>query len=134
MTIRMTAAELIEMQQPKKGKQRVQGAKRTAIGDESFDSAGEAQRWIDLCLLQQQGLITNLERQVTFTLMGAQGPILTPTGRPMQYRADFRYRNSLGVEVIEDFKPGDFRTEVYSIKKAILAAQGVIITEVTKCR
>ena len=45
----------------------------------------------------------------------------------MRYFADFTYTTVDGVDVIEDFK--GYADKVYLIKKAILAAQGIHITE-----
>ena len=90
---------------------------------------GEAKRWGELLWLQQAGEISELERQVDIVLMGANGPLLTPTGKPMVYKADFVYTEDAG-RVIEDVK--GFPSPVYTMKKAILAAQGVTIKEVKK--
>ncbi len=122
---RMTAAQLIEMQKPKAAKGRVRGTEPTEINGIKFDSKGEAARWVHLRSRERMGIITDLRRQVAFVLQGRDGPILTPTGRPMTYRADFAYRDSLGSEVIEDYK--GWATDVFALKRAILEAQGVTI-------
>lgn len=92
-----------------------------------FQSKREARRWSALLLLQRGGVITDLRRQVKFSLHGRDGPILTPTGRKSHYVADFVYTEK-GAEVVEDAK--GFKTADYLLKKAILAAQGIIIREV----
>ena len=120
MTERMTIAQLKAHQKPK-GKKRVSGAIRTEVDGIKFDSKLEARHWQRLCLLQSAGQISDLERQVKIVLLGRDGPILTPTGRPMTYVADFVWREN-GAEVIADAK--GFQTEVSRIKLAILAAQG----------
>ena len=102
-------------------------AKRTIVDGVTFDSAKEARRWGDLNLLLSVGEITDLERQVTIHLDGRDGPILTPTGRLMTYRADFRYYDRRKGWIIEDVK--GFKDKVYPIKKAILAAMGIDIFE-----
>lgn len=130
MTVKMTAAQLHAMQAPKKGKKRVEGAQPTQVGDQKFHSKLEARRWQELGVLAACGQITDLRRQVPITLQGMNGPVLTPTGRPMRYIADFVYRDSKGAEVIEDAK--GHPTEVFAIKRAILAAQGVTLRLIGK--
>lgn len=126
--LRMTAAELLAMHsKPKKA--RLTGHQRTRLGDTKFDSELEARWWGNLCLLQAAGQISELKRQVNIPLLGRDGPILTPKGRPMHYRADFTWIERSGAPVVADAK--GFRTEVYQMKRAILAAQGVTIKELT---
>lgn len=127
MADRMTADELRATLKTK-GTPRVKNAQRTEVDGIKFDSKAEAARWAELKLLERSGWIANLERQVKIPLMGRDGPILTPKGRPMHYVADFQYRENDAL-IIEDKKAGDFRTEVYQIKRAILAAQGIIVRE-----
>lgn len=125
MTTRMTAAEYLAAQ---KGQKRAAGrnAKRQTTPDGiTHDSKAEARRWVYLLALQASGEISNLRRQVNIPLLGRDGPILTPTGRQMHYRADFVYTRA-GVEVVEDVK--GWENDVFPIKKAILAAQGIEIT------
>lgn len=126
---RMTAAELVaELSSAKKGVKRVSGAERTISADGiRHDSKLEARWWDQLRLLQAAGQITDLKRQVKIALLGADGPILTPTGRQMFYRADFTYRDRTGAQVVADAK--GHPTEVYALKRAVLAAMGVQITE-----
>lgn len=132
MTERMTAAELQAAVARPARPQRVMGAKRTMVDGITFDSAKEARRWQELRLLERAGEIAELERQVPIPLNGRDGPVLTPTGRQMLYLADFQYRDHRlgGAVVIEDVKSGDHRTEVYQIKRAVLAAQGVEVSEI----
>lgn len=105
------------------------GARRTKIGDESFDSRREARRFADLQMLCRGGEIRDLKRQVKIPLIGRDGPILTPTGRKACYVADFTYFDCRsGADVIEDAK--GFRTPEYLLKRAILAAMGIQVREV----
>lgn len=57
-------------------------------------------------------------------LLGRDGPIMTDSGKQERvYKADFVYvDNALGITVVEDRKGHE--TEVFKLKKAILAAQG----------
>ena len=135
MTERMTAAEFNQAQQEasKEDRRRVLGTKRTVVDGVSFDSKTEAQRWHELLVLQEVGDICGLRRQVDIGLIGRDGPIMTDSGRQQRvYRADFVYvDNALGVMVIEDRKGHE--TEVFKMKQAILAAQGMEIL-VTKAK
>lgn len=72
----------------------------------SFDSKGEAGRWATLCMMEGRGMISNLQRQVSFNLMAARSvdgkTVAAKVGR---YVADFVYLRD-GQQVIEDFKGG----------------------------
>ena len=46
------------------------GAKKTVVGDIKFDSKREANRWMELQMLERSGAISNLQRQVRIDLMG----------------------------------------------------------------
>lgn len=82
---------------------------------------------------ERGGSICGLRRQVDIVLQGRDGPILTDTGKKERiYRADFVYvDNALGITVVEDRKGHE--TDVFKIKKAILAAQGMEIL-ITKAK
>lgn len=129
MTERMTAAQLIADQSKPQGEKNAAGknSKRTFAHGFWFDSKKEAKRWGELLLLEKAGQISDLKRQVRIQLIGRDGPILTPTGRVMVYKADFTY-NEGGQLVVEDAK--GYAADIYLIKKAILAAQGVNVREI----
>lgn len=113
---------------PIKGKPNKYSARRAAIGTEKFDSRKEARRFVALQLLERGGEVRNLRRQVKIPLMGRDGPIKTPSGRQAFYVADFVYFDvRAGREVVEDSK--GYRTKDYVLKRGILAAQGVKVTE-----
>lgn len=87
-----------------------------------FDSLGEAGRWATLLLLQGQGRISNLRRQVSFDLMAArQLNGRTVAAKVGRYVADFVYERD-GEEVIEDFKGGI--TDLASWKVRHMEAMG----------
>ena len=89
-----------------------------------FDSKREAARWQELRLLERAGEISDLRRQVRYELV----PKL-PGERPVDYIADFVYRDKNGNEVVEDVK--GVRTQVYIIKrKLMLWRHGIRIREV----
>ena len=126
MTERMTAADYAQQQASDKGadKGRVRGTKRTVVEGIKFDSKREAKRFSELRQLQRAGIIRDLKLQVPFPLHGKDGPILTPTGRQMRYKADFQYFDvRLNCMVTEDAK--GWATDVSKMKLAIMAAQGV---------
>lgn len=94
-----------------------------------FASKREARRWSELRLLERAGKIENLRRQEPFALMGAQGPLVSDSGRALRYVADFTYFDvESRATVIEDAK--GYGTDVYRLKKAIMRAQGFQIREV----
>lgn len=127
--MKMTAAQFNkEMAEAGAQKGRVRGTKRTVVDGITFDSKAEADRWCELRVLERAGIINGLRRQVPFELQGRDGPILTPKGRVMTWRADFVYFDKrINAEVIEDRK--GHATDVFKLKKAILAAQGVEVLE-----
>ena len=138
MTERMTAQEYQAAQQADapqgEDRRRVRGTKRTTTADGiTHDSKTEAQRWEELKLMQKAGEICGLKRQVSIGLTGRDGPIMTDSGKQQRvYKADFVYvDNALGITVIEDRKGHE--TEVFNLKKAILAAQGMEI-HITKAK
>lgn len=102
-----------------------------------FDSKREAERYKELKVLEDEGQIRNLQRQVRFDLIGyGSRPITAPSGRKRQYVADFVYYvpgMGMGTEdgwkmVIEDAK--GHRTEGYKLKRDIMATMGYAIVEV----
>lgn len=108
------------------------GAKKTEIDGITFASKHEADRYCELKLLEKAGLISNLQLQRVFTLIGAQrdksGKVIE---RPVKYIADFVYTGGNGETVVEDAKSPATRTDVYKIKrKLMLSIYGIRIQEV----
>lgn len=101
-----------------------------------YDSKKEAKRAEILKLMNKQGLISNLQEQVSFDLLPAQyvkgfnGKEICGR-RAMKYIADFTYmssENSLPVYVVEDCK--GFRTVEYKRKKRLMEKiHGIVIKE-----
>jgi len=70
-----------------------------------FDSKREAKRWQDLNNLQRAGLISNLERQVTYILAPSVKIDGEDRARPaLRFKADFRYVDELGATIVDDCK------------------------------
>lgn len=110
-------------------------AKKVMVDGVMFDSVREARRWSELKILEKAGIITDLQRQVPFTLIPSQ-PVFDPitgkkvgTERPVKYIADFVYYTQGGYKVVEDTK--GMRTKDYIIKRKLLLHKfGIAITEV----
>jgi hypothetical protein len=104
------------------------GNKITMLDGVPFDSAKEARRYAELCLLERAGQIQNLQRQVPFTLIPKQERNGKVVERPCVYKADFVYTEN-GAEVVEDTK--GVKTKEYIIKrKLMLWEYGIKIREV----
>lgn len=105
----------------------------------SFDSMAEMRRWCKLKLLESQGAISQLERQVKIPLLLPNGRhvltakgISTRTGkpiggRPMHYLLDFRYldvrgymHGTAGALIHEEFK--GYPTPEAKLKMSVVEA------------
>lgn len=85
-----------------------------------FASKKEERRWHQLLLLEKSGVITDLEKQVTFRLE-VNGQLIC------KYICDFRYKEN-GQIIVEDVK--GFKTRIYIMKrKLMLAVHNIIIRE-----
>jgi hypothetical protein len=97
----------------------------------TLDSKREAKRWAELLILEKQGIISQLERQVPFHFSAAGKFLLTYSRRSKaKYVLDFRYwHEKLGDWVHEDAKGK--RTELYKWKcMTMLWIHGIEIREV----
>lgn len=96
---------------------------------ETFDSQREALRYIDLAILVKSGYITDLKRQVKFTLIPKQRLKSGKALRECAYVADFTYTDTrTGEHIVEDVK--GHRTPEYIIKKKLmLHLYGIEVTE-----
>lgn len=101
-------------------------ARKTVIDGITFDSRREADRYLVLKSMENDGLIENLRRQVRYELI----PAFDVDGkhyRPVCYVADFVYMDD-GREVVEDVK--GMRTDVYQLKSKLFAKRyGMSIKE-----
>ena len=102
---------------------------KVSIRGETFDSTKEYEYYLILKDREKHGEILDLQRQVPIEI---QPGFIMPDGkkvRPINYVADFIYTDSKTLERhVIDVK--GFRTEVYSLKKKLLAYQGIFIEEV----
>lgn len=125
---RMSAAEYRRLSGKPSGNRRVKNATPMMVDGLKFDSRREARVYGLLRYRLQRREIEDLRRQVKIPLKGALGPILTPKGRQAVYIADFTFDEvETGEFVVVDAK--GHPTEVYLLKRAILAAQGITVTE-----
>lgn len=103
---------------------------KVTMGDHSFDSKKELNRYLELSMLQKAGEISGLRCQVKYVLLPAQRDAETGkvVERECAYVADFVYQK--GTEtVVEDTK--GFRTKDYILKrKMMLWFHGIRIREV----
>lgn len=93
-----------------------------------FDSNKEFEYYLLLKDRLKRGEIFRLQRQFKITI---QPTFTTPQGEKIQaitYKADFVYLDSEGVTHIVDVK--GFKTDVYRLKKKLLAYKGFYIEEV----
>jgi hypothetical protein len=94
--------------------------RRVVVDGIAFDSQREADRWGELKLMQEAGLIQDLRRQVRF-------PIVVNEQKICVYVADFVYERD-GKTIVEDAK--GYRTRVYQLKRALMkACHGLEIRE-----
>jgi hypothetical protein len=89
-------------------------ARKEVVDGEKFDSQHEASIYRELLLLQRQGMIRNLERQVPFKLE-VEGCLVG------KYIADFRYICISSEEAITIDAKG-VKTPVYKLKKKLMKA------------
>lgn len=101
-------------------------ARKTTVDGITFDSKREADRYLVLKGMEEDGVIENLRRQVRYELV----PAFDVDGRhyrPVYYVADFVYVED-GKEVVEDSK--GMRTDVYKLKSKLFARRyGMSIKE-----
>lgn len=95
------------------------GAKKTKVGELTFDSKKEANRYLELKAMQERGEISGLILQGKINLMEGftyQGEKV----RGINYTADFIYRRD-GFTVVEDVKSeATARTEAFRLRWRLL--------------
>ena len=89
-------------------------AQKTEVDGKKFDSKHESRDYLKLKSMEDSGIISNLQTQVSFEL---QPKYTTKDGRKIRaitYRADFQYIRD-GVMYVQDSK--GFRTKEYALKR-----------------
>lgn len=107
--------------------------KKVTVDGMTFDSMHEYKRYLDLKEMEENGLITDLQRQVKFELIPKQVEVIERyhkrTGARLKdkvrtveqecsYVADFVYYNKDGEMIVEDAK--GLRTSEYVIKRKLM--------------
>ena len=106
------------------------GNRKTAVDGVVYDSAKEARRGAELRLLEKAGIISDLCAQVKYELIPAQRRDGKVIERPVNYIADFVYKEN-GETVVEDVKSPITRTKDYVIKRKLMLWEfGIVIKEV----
>ena len=101
---------------------------KTEVDGIKFDSKKEANRYLELKILERAGEISHLARQVKYELIPSQRVDGKLVERPCSYIADFVYLEN-GETVVEDTK--GYKTPDYIIKrKLMLQVHGIRIREV----
>lgn len=109
-----------------------------------FDSQKELDRWYMLQTMEQRGEISELQRQVPYTLVPSQYTKVLKTVRkkevlkdkrveaPITYKADFQYRLPSGKLIVEDVKSEVTRKlpEYVMKRKLMLWVHGIRLTEI----
>lgn len=97
-------------------------AKKTEYDGILFDSKKEANRYAQLKLLAEAGVIRNIERQKKYVLIPSQRIDGKVVERECSYKADFVYEeqqeDGSWAEIVEDVK--GMRTPDYKIKKKLM--------------
>lgn len=105
-------------------------SKKTVVDGIKFDSKKEANRWLELKLLERAGEISHLQRQVKYELIPSQKIDGKVVERPCSYIADFVYHDFPTNEVVVEDTKG-YKTPDYIIKrKLMLYVHGIRIKEV----
>lgn len=94
-------------------------ARKTTVDGITFDSRREANRYLVLKGMEEEGAIEDLRRQVRYELIPAFD-VDSKHYRPVFYVADFTYTDKeAGEEIVEDVK--GMRTDVYKLKSKLFA-------------
>ena len=95
----------------------------------TFDSKKEFEYYLLLKDKEKRGLVFNIKRQVPLEIQPAFTDKSGVKHRAITYKADFVYTDRVSGKVRYIDVKG-FRTEVYKLKKKLLAYKNIIIEEV----
>lgn len=103
------------------------------VGDITFDSISEKDRYLELIIMERAGTISNLRCHPEYELIPTQRIPGKPTLRRHRYTADFEYVRD-GELIIEDVKSEYTRQERDYIinRKLMLMLKGLYVTEVVR--
>jgi len=110
------------------------GNRKVTLDGISFDSQSEAERYLELKMMQAAGQISELRVHVRIPLIGQNDmPIFYDSGRQAVYEADFVYLPAGSIRyVVEDRKGMD--TPASKLKRAIVQSmykREVLVTRAT---
>ena len=88
-----------------------------------FDSRWEAERYGQLCKLQEAGEISGLDRQVRFNIVINEQKICA-------YIADYTYYDTENKFIVEDAK--GVETDIFRLKKKLMKAVNGIDIKISK--
>jgi len=91
---------------------------KTKVEGVTFDSKGELKRWVQLCLMQENGLISDLKRQVRYELCPPIKLAGEKRASAVKYVVDFQYVTDKGELRLEDLK--GFDTPVSRLKRRLV--------------
>lgn len=107
-------------------------SKKVIVNGITFDSKKEANRYLELTLLEKNGKIKDLQCQVKYVLIPSQKIDGKVVERPCTYVADFVY--TYGDEVIVEDVKGYRRSTAYAVfaikRKLLLKEHGIRIKEI----
>lgn len=93
-----------------------------------FDSEKERDYYLILKDREKRGEIINLKRQVSIEIQEAFTDRLGNKVKAITYKADFTYYDLRDGDHVVDVK--GYKTDVYNLKKKLLAYKGIVIEEV----
>lgn len=94
--------------------------KKVEYDEMTFDSKKEYSYYLKYKLMEQAGEIKDLKMQVPFTLIETF-KLQDKTYRKTIYKADFTYYDKQGKYHVIDVKSKATRTDVYKLKKKLMA-------------
>ena len=104
---------------------------KTLINGHEFASKAEAKRYVELHVLSNAGVISQLKLQVKYELIPKQRRCDGKMERACHYLADFEYIEN-GNLIVEDVKGGKSTPEFIIKRKLMLDKYGITVREIRK--